>query len=233
MKSIFTLNDQIREAQEEMVNQRDEGKKMVHEHQLQQKELQEKLFEAKRAFAMFQRRCSVRLHEYIQAVERARSPSKIPKHVISLEGQLCQSLHQMYIVERQLYITKEASDDISTNYQIGHDEVLRGKQTGEHVLMKKIVELDDENERDKEEYIQMTQVQGECIVLVKRELHEKDPVACPIETIHEKDPVAFPMETIHDDVNEKQVDSQQDSHLGARSLFETTGMHVQFAMRAA
>jgi hypothetical protein len=220
MKAIAALNDQIRKVQEEMILLRDEGKKMVHEHQLKQKELQKKLFEAKRAFARFQRKSSIRLHEYVQAVERVRSPSKIPKHVISLEGQLCQSLHQMYIAEKQLYITKEASDDISTNYQIGHDEVLRGKQTGEHILMKKIVELDDENEKDKKEYTQMTQTQHECIVLVKRELHEKDPVA-------------FPIEAINEDVKEEQEDSPKRSRHPFRSFFQTTAMHLQFARSAA
>ena len=190
VRTISELEDQIKEVREALDLLRQEGKKQALEHQHQQELLAMKLFESKRNFARFQRTSSVRLHTYTTAIETAREEEgeaikKIPKHFIAFEGQLCQSIHQMAIAENQLKIVQEASTDILTSYQMGHDEVLRGKQIGEHLLMKKIVELDDEKQREQIDYELMVHAQQDTYALLRQVMFEKDPLSFPLDSIDE------------------------------------------------
>lgn len=189
--TMTQLEDRIQQVREALDLLRQEKTKQAMEHQRYEEELQAKLFQSKRNFARFQRTSSVRLHAYTTAIETVREEGsghtvhKIPKQFIALEGQLCQSVHIMAIAENQLRIVQEASTAIAMLYQMGHDEVLRGKQTGEHVLMKRIVELDDETQREQKDYELMVQAQLDTYALLKQVMFEKEPF--PLDAIDEEE----------------------------------------------
>lgn len=189
--TIAQLEDRINQVREALDLLRQERAKQALEHQRQEEVLQAELFQSKRNFARYQRTSSVRLHAYTDAIETARQEGgktvhKIPKHFIALEGQLCQSIHLMTIADNQLKIVQDAAADIATLYQTGYDEVLRGKQMGEHVLMKRIVELDDENQREQEDYEMMVRAQQDTYALLRQAMFENEPLTFPLDSIDEE-----------------------------------------------
>lgn len=173
MNTIAEMEKRIEQVRTELNQLREVKSKDSCDHKVIQDKLKEQLFQAQRNFVRFQRKSSRgRMHEYAHAVQQVRG-TKIPKHVISMEGQLCQSLHEMYIADAQLQIMKGASRHILGYHHAASEQVLRGKQTGEHVLMKKIVEFDDENKRTSEEFEQFIQSQHETITQTQRKLQEQ------------------------------------------------------------
>lgn len=198
-KSISEIEGLINETQDEIYMLRGAKQTVMDAHTAHIKELEKKLFDSRRQFVKFRRQNSTRLHSYSAAIQTVRSDEKFTRNIILLEGQLCQSLHQMQIQENQLKILKHASRDILSNYQIGHDEVLRGKQIGEHLLMKAIVKLDDEKKEEEERLQKKTSDQEQGIQNMRRELHEKYPQLFPPllkeaseETIEEAESIRSP-----------------------------------------
>eukprot|EP00545_Synedropsis_sp_CCMP1620_P003078 CAMPEP_0119012864 /NCGR_PEP_ID=MMETSP1176-20130426/7667_1 /TAXON_ID=265551 /ORGANISM="Synedropsis recta cf, Strain CCMP1620" /LENGTH=281 /DNA_ID=CAMNT_0006965899 /DNA_START=129 /DNA_END=974 /DNA_ORIENTATION=+ len=174
-KSASEVERLINETRAELFFLRGEKQTAVEAHAAHIEELEKKLFDSRRTFAKFRRKNSVRLHSYSAAIQEVRSGEKLPRNIISFEGQLWQSLHQMNIQDNQLKIMKKATGDILADYHMSHDEVLRGKQFGEHVLMKAIVEFDDEKKEEEERLRKKTSEQEEDIQQMRRELHEKCP----------------------------------------------------------
>lgn len=169
----------INEIHAELYLLRIEKEKAANAHTNQMAVLEQGLFDSKRRLVRFRKTNTIRLHTYAAAVQHVRSKDRFSRHMISMEGQLCQNLHQMNVQDNQLRIINSAATDIQRAYQISHDGVLRGKQTGEHVLMKAIVELDDENVARKKKLEQRADEQRAIVRELKRELQEKCPIAFP------------------------------------------------------
>lgn len=108
------------------------------------------------------------LHVYAQCIKTARNIDVASSYTISLEAQVCRSVHHVVVLKKQLALVKKACDSVVDLLQGAISNFVEENNLAEMTRINDMTYLDDEKAFMKEQYTLELEEQKEALAMLEK-----------------------------------------------------------------